>query len=207
MENNTDQPRLDQNINQHRARKIPGRHRMVRSAVCVLLREHEQHDEVLLMRRAIREGDPWSGHVSFPGGRADPVDDNTLSTATRELEEEVGFSVDDAHFIGRLSDVVTRRHEIMRPMIVTPYAFRVPADTEFETNHEAEETFWCPLDFLADPNNRDEMEWKLGKQPLQVPVKLPCYYFEGRKIWGLTLLMLDELIKVYQGRGNQRHQP
>lgn len=205
MENNTDQAPLDQNIDLHRARKIPGRHRMVRSAVCVLLREHEARDEVLLMRRATREGDPWSGHVSFPGGRADPSDSDTLSTATRELEEEVGFSAANADFVGRLSDVVTRRHEVMRPMIVTPYAFRVPAETEFDTNHEAEETFWCPLDFLADPNNREEMEWKLGKQPLQVPVKLPCYFYEGRRIWGLTLLMLDELIKIYQGKGNQRH--
>lgn len=195
---------IDKNIARHRARKIPGRHRMVRSAVCALLREHEGDDEVLLMRRAIREGDPWSGHVSFPGGRMEDHDGTALMTATRELSEEVGFSAADSQLVGRLSDVVTRRHEAMRPMIVTPYAFRVPADSEFAMNHEATETFWCPLSFLAAPDNRDEMEWKLGKQPLQVPIKLPCYHFEGRRIWGLTLLMLDELVKIQQGNGNQR---
>lgn len=196
---------LDKNISVHRARKIPGRHRMVRSAVCVLLREHENQNEVLLMRRAIREGDPWSGHVSFPGGRMDPDDADALAAAKRELEEEVGYQAHDAEPLGRLSDVVTRRHEAMRPMIVTPYAFRVPNDSEFQINHEATETFWCPLEFLADDNNREEMEWKLGKKPLEVPVKLPCYFFEGRRIWGLTLLMLDELIKLHHGQGNRRY--
>ncbi|MDD9892235.1 MAG: NUDIX domain-containing protein, partial [Gammaproteobacteria bacterium] len=86
---------LDQHISAHRARKIPGRHRMVRSAVCVLLREHEAQNEVLLMRRAIREGDPWSGHVSFPGGRMDPEDASALATAKRELREEVGYCAHD----------------------------------------------------------------------------------------------------------------
>lgn len=180
---------------------------MVRSAVCVLLREHETQNEVLLMRRAIREGDPWSGHVSFPGGRMDPEDSSALATAKRELREEVGYCAHDIEPIGRLSDVVTRRHEAMRPMIVTPYAFRVPADSEFQINHEATETFWCPVDFLADQNNRDEMEWKLGKKPLEMPIKLPCYFYQGRRIWGLTLLMLDELVKLNNGNGNQRYQP
>lgn len=197
---------LDQHISQHRARKIPGRHRMVRSAVCVLLRQHNNGDEVLLMRRAIREGDPWSGHVSFPGGRMDDSDISALAAAKRELEEEVGYSAHNAEPIGRLSDVVTRRHEAMRPMIVTPYAFRVPADSEFQINHEATETFWCPVEFLSSPNNRDEMEWKLGKKPLEVPIKLPCYHYQGRRIWGLTLLMLDELVKLHNGQGNSRYQ-
>lgn len=196
---------LDQNISNHRARKIPGRHRMVRSAVCVLLRQHHGEDEVLLMRRAIREGDPWSGHVSFPGGRMDAADDTALDAAKRELHEEVGYCAESAEPVGRMSDVVTRRHEAMRPMIVTPYAFRVPADSEFQMNHEATETFWCPISFLADQANRDEMEWKLGKKPLEVPITLPCYFYEGRRIWGLTLLMLDELVKLHNGHGNNRY--
>lgn len=179
---------------------------MVRSAVCVLLRESHGEDEVLLMRRAIREGDPWSGHVSFPGGRMENRDASALATAKRELHEEVGYCAADADPIGRLSDVVTRRHEAMRPMIVTPYAFRVAADSEFQMNHEATETFWCPLNFLANHNNREEMDWKLGKTPLQVPIKLPCYFYQERKIWGLTLLMLDELVKLHRGLGNKRFQ-
>ena len=157
------------------------------------------------MRRAIREGDPWSGHVSFPGGRMEENDKDALATAKRELQEEVGYYAGGIEPIGRLSDVVTRRHEALRPMIVTPYAFRVAANSEFQINHEATETFWCPVTFLANQDNRDQMEWKLGKKPLEVPITMPCYFYEGRRIWGLTLLMLDELVKLHHGRGNNRY--
>src|ERR1035441_7525388 len=47
-------------------------------------------ESVLLMRRSEREGDSWSGHWSFPGGRRDPADPDLLHTALRELEEECG---------------------------------------------------------------------------------------------------------------------
>jgi hypothetical protein len=32
--------------------------------------------------------------------------------------------------------------------------------------------------------------------PNGVPLELPCYLFGGRRIWGLSLMMLDELLEV-----------
>ena len=60
-----------------------------RASVAVVLREGAHSAEVLLIERAIFEGDPWSGHMAFPGGRMETEDDSTRITAARETFEEV----------------------------------------------------------------------------------------------------------------------
>ncbi|MCA9764471.1 MAG: NUDIX domain-containing protein, partial [Gemmatimonadetes bacterium] len=45
-------------------------------------------DRLLLIRRADRLGDPWSGHLALPGGRQEPADASLLETAIRETAEE-----------------------------------------------------------------------------------------------------------------------
>jgi 8-oxo-dGTP pyrophosphatase MutT (NUDIX family) len=44
--------------------------------------------EILYMKRALREGDRWSGQVAFPGGKQDLEDKDDLDTAERETFEE-----------------------------------------------------------------------------------------------------------------------
>ncbi|HXB54963.1 MAG TPA: CoA pyrophosphatase, partial [Vicinamibacteria bacterium] len=43
-----------------------------RAAVALILREAARGLELLFIRRAEHDGDPWSGQVGFPGGRAEP---------------------------------------------------------------------------------------------------------------------------------------
>ena len=43
------------------------------AAVALLLRPRDAL-EVLLIKRSVRESDPWSGHMALPGGRRDPGD-------------------------------------------------------------------------------------------------------------------------------------
>src|SRR5262245_28580055 len=49
---------------------------------------------VLLIKRAKREGDPWSGHMALPGGRRDPKDASLIETAAREAREETGVDLE-----------------------------------------------------------------------------------------------------------------
>jgi hypothetical protein len=42
------------------------------AAVAILLVEYEEDTHALLIKRAEREGDPWSGQMAFPGGRREP---------------------------------------------------------------------------------------------------------------------------------------
>lgn len=181
-----------------RARLLPGRRWLTRAAVAVVLAEAPVTPElsVLLMRRATRKGDPWSGHMSFPGGRVQREDANPRATALRETFEEVGLELADESYLARMSDVVTRRHERPTPMIVSPYVFRCAQPPKLVVNRESEEALWVPLSFLANPANRRQMSWK----QLGVTWRFPCYDYEGRRIWGLTLLMLNELLRIYRKR-------
>lgn len=193
-------------LDQHQARKIPGRRSLMRSAVSVVMFENEQQDtELLLMQRAQRQGDPWSGHISFPGGRMETQDAHPLATAKRELHEEMGIDISNAaDFVGRSSDVVTRQHAKTAPMIVSPYLFRCHQRPEINANHEAVHTFWMPLSYIANQDNRDSMTWQLGGKNFGVPLKMPCYFYQEKRVWGLTLLMLDELVKIASGKGNSK---
>jgi len=185
-------------IARHRARRLPGRRWLARAVVAVVLRDDPRLGPcVLLMRRAKRTGDPWSGHMSFPGGRLDPDDRSGFHAAIREAREETGLALREDEFIGRLSDVVTRRHERPVPMLVSPFVFHLERTAEWSLSDEAVETLWVPLSFLADQANRSDLRWRVG--PLNL--RMPSYVYEGRTIWGLTLMMLKELIHLYRAAG------
>ena len=59
-------------------------------------------DTVLIIRRAERVGDPWSGHMGLPGGRRSQKDEHLLATAIRETEEEVGLTLTPGNLLGNL---------------------------------------------------------------------------------------------------------
>lgn len=163
------------------------------AAVAAVLRERDAL-EVLMIRRAEHPGDPWSGHMAFPGGRVDPEDPSPLGAAKREAREEVDLDL-DAHgeLIGELSHVPAMARGRRIPMVIHPFVFAVDGDPPLVPDPtEVQETVWVPMPFLQDRANREIMTHDVAG----LPVKLPCYHFEGRRIWGLTLKMLDELMKV-----------
>lgn len=181
----------------HNPRKIPGRKFFVRSCTtAIMTNEDPSEASILLIRRAERLGDPWSGHMAFPGGRLDKSDAHAFAGAMRELKEEIG--VDGSQgltHVGRLSDLITKAHEKLVPMIVTPFVFLADRKLEVTLNNEVQEVVWIPLNFLTNPENRKQMDFRFMSKTW----KLPCYDYEGRHIWGLTLLMLDELIALISG--------
>lgn len=71
-------------------------------------RSIEKRLELLFIKRAVRPGDRWSGHVGFPGGRQDVKKDgrDDMRTAIRETKEEIGIDLSSPRFrlIGQLDD-------------------------------------------------------------------------------------------------------
>ncbi|MEM7691010.1 MAG: CoA pyrophosphatase [Pseudomonadota bacterium] len=182
---------------QHKWLKLVSR----RAAVAMILQLHDGELGVWMIKRAEHEKDPWSGHMAFPGGRLEPSDRNGLAAARRETEEETGLLLGTQEpCIGRLSDLNAVNRRFRGALVISPYIFHLTRSVSFEPNEEVAELVWVPLEFLLDENNREEMIWERG----QMRLKLPCYFYEGKRIWGLSLRMLDELMDVVAGRSARR---
>src|SRR5690606_14765846 len=113
-----------------------------RAAVAAILRETERGPEVLFIRRAENERDPWSGHMAFPGGRLEPNDPSLVHTAVRETAEEVGLDL-DAHgeLLARLDDVPTHTTSL----VVRPFVWAVRETPRLVPNYEVDEVHWVDL--------------------------------------------------------------
>ncbi len=64
-----------------------------RAAVAIVLTDNAGSLDLLLIERARRASDPWSGQMAFPGGRVDVADSTPRAAAERETLEEVGLSL------------------------------------------------------------------------------------------------------------------
>lgn len=183
-------------LSSHRARRQWLRPVMQRAAVAIILKVFEGELHVLMIRRSERAGDPWSGQMAFPGGRLETSDANGFACARRETKEEIGVSLGEQDAcLGRLSELNARARRLTRGLAITPFVFRVDRELIPAPNHEVAEVVWVPLEFLLDPDNRSSMRWERGRMSLD----MPCYVFGGRRIWGLSLKMLDELMDLIEG--------
>jgi 8-oxo-dGTP pyrophosphatase MutT (NUDIX family) len=169
-----------------------------RAAVAAVLREGEAGLELLFIHRAEHPRDPWSGQMAWPGGRVDDGDDGPLAAALRETREELALDLErDAELLGALSEVRTHLRRGSGPLSVVPFVFELKGEPVLVPNPEVQEALWVPLPFLLERGNRGRMIWT-GRG---VPLVMPCYRFEGRVIWGLTLHMLDELLELVAEAG------
>lgn len=160
------------------------------AAVALILRGGEAGAEVLVIWRAEQPGDPWSGHLGFPGGRVEPGDATLERTAVRETMEELGIGLDScARFLGRLSEIRARSLWRMMPLSIAPFVCELLEPVTPRLNGEVVKTRWVPLRYFADQANRAAMP-----NPRDPSVHVPCYPLGDRAIWGMSLAMLDELL-------------
>lgn len=178
----------------HRPRRNLARRFLKRSSVAIVLDQRKGlGPSILMIRRAEREGDPWSGHMGFPGGRAEMDDAHSVATAKRETIEEIGLDCDcHTELVGRLSDLSANAWLFRRPLVVTPWVFRLRSEPELTLNEEVDDTVWVPLSFLSQRANRDSMQvhWRGLSRDFD------CYHYGQYTIWGLSLRMIDELLAV-----------
>lgn len=162
-----------------------------RAAVCLIVAERPQLGACLLMiQRAEHNGDPWSGQMAFPGGKHETDDAHITQTAMREFEEELGTASNALQRFGRLSDILARPYRLQqKPMVVSPLLFECQTELQFSPNQEVADVLWIPISHFLHTGNRQRMTWQRGGMELD----LPCYFYQGKRIWGLSLMMIDEL--------------
>jgi 8-oxo-dGTP pyrophosphatase MutT (NUDIX family) len=170
-----------------------------RAAVAISVRSGVSGPEILMIQRAVRQGDPWSGHMGFPGGRKDESDASDMACAKRETREEIGFDLDIyGELVCQLSDVNTGWRADRPEMLVAPFVFKVASTPVFELNHEVDDTLWIPLSFLLNDANRSRHQWDWRGEVLESD----AFTFDDRLIWGLSLMMIDELLQIIADREN-----
>jgi 8-oxo-dGTP pyrophosphatase MutT (NUDIX family) len=176
-------------------RAVDGAEKMRRSAVAAIFRSGDNGaTELLFMRRARHEKDPWSGQISFPGGRQDPEDVDLTQTAARETLEEVGLDLNrTAQRLGLLDELQARARGNILPMSIQPIAFVLPQGPRpiLTHNEEVASTFWIPLHELPDPELRTFVHAERANHPMSFPgVDLGSHGV----LWGLTWMMVVEVL-------------
>lgn len=163
-----------------------------RAAVATILRPapgKPGESEVLLIKRSERLGDPWSGHMAFPGGHKEPDDIDLLTTARREALEEVGIDLRDHEYLGELDEQPAVARGRFVGMAIAPFVFAVRGEPQLETSSEVAECVWAGLGQLAG-GEVDEVKELVWEGEL---LRLPAYRVGGHVVWGLTHHMLQSL--------------
>jgi 8-oxo-dGTP pyrophosphatase MutT (NUDIX family) len=166
-----------------------------RAAVAIIVREaSDAQPEILLIRRAERSTDPWSGHMAFPGGREEPADESLLATALRETREEIAVDLArDGRLLGQLEPLPAIARGRPTGMQIVPFVFELTDQAPLVHNpDEVAEAIWIPLEPLRRGTLRTTVSYELGGQRTE----LPAHDFEGRIVWGLTYRMLDQLFAL-----------
>lgn len=165
----------------------------LQASVALVLRARDPL-ELLLIKRATSERDPWSGHMALPGGRRDDADADLQGTARRETLEETGVDLERlGRPLGRLDDVAPSSPRLPR-LTISPFVFGVGHDVEAHVaSREVQQVFWAPLSALRDPTNRGKVEIPLpgGSR------SFPSFYVFDHHVWGLTYRILHQFLGLY----------
>ncbi len=171
--------------------------RMPEAAVLMPITRSDSPELVLTLRASGLS--THGGEVAFPGGRRDPEDRDLIHTALREAEEEVGLAPGIVEIVGPLSSVVS-----LHGIHVTPFVGIVPDYVEYRANDaEIASVFSVPLDFFCQ--DAREVTHRIDYQGGAWYV--PSYRYGEYKIWGLTAIMIVELVNLIYDAGIEMRRP
>ncbi len=174
------------------------------AAVAAILRETGNDLEALFILRATKEGDPWSGHMAFPGGHKETIDRTLRETAERETLEEIGLDLTcTARYCGIIEPVRANPRGRNIDMVVQPYVYVLtePAPT-FTMNYEVADILWGSLNDMYTGSSFTHDEFEVGGQTMS----FPGYSVGEHVVWGLTLRMLDQFFALIDPSFSARYE-
>jgi 8-oxo-dGTP pyrophosphatase MutT (NUDIX family) len=164
------------------------------AAIALVLRpSNEGEPELLMIKRAEAEQDPWSGHVACPGGRMDPGDRDLEQTAIRETWEETGLDLArDGRILGTLDDISPRTPSLP-PLVIRPFVAVVRPEMTIVESPEVAETFWVPLAAI-----REAAAWGTGFVKIRGAGEREVDVFRHGEhtVWGLTHRALTQFLEL-----------
>jgi 8-oxo-dGTP pyrophosphatase MutT (NUDIX family) len=166
--------------------------RIPQAAVALILRESRGDAQALIIKRAERDGDPWSGHLALPGGRAEPGDADLLATAARETYEEIGVNLlDGGGFIGQLPLIAPDNPRLPKIEITSLVAV-APQNQTFHLNAEVDDIFWVSVNQLKNDGRSSFYSTRFEG----VTQKWPAFPSQAGPIWGITERILMNFLSL-----------
>lgn len=165
------------------------------AAVAVLIRVSDDGRVWIgFIRRAIHDGDRWSGQIAFPGGKHEPSDSTSLDTAIRETSEEIGVRLRPDVHIGRLDDIQARGQGGMLPFYIRPHVFVLRENPALKLDASEVAAFeWVNFEWLIDADNKRVHTFMTQQGEFESPAVLMP---DGSVLWGLTLRITEMLIAI-----------
>lgn len=162
--------------------------------MAIVLHEAKDRTNVLFIKRATFDGDPWSGHMAFPGGHKDHEDKSFKDAAIRETFEEIGLDLRSAEHFGPLSHQRAAPRGRTIDMIVAPHVFAVDDVPPFVIDErEVDEVVWGSFDAMIQNTNHDVEYKTVGESAVRFNgYRLGAQHF----VWGLTYRTLQTLFSA-----------
>lgn len=181
---------IRQRLARHQPEIFEPRETTRQAAVAVILREAPERaaaTDILFIKRAEKPGDPWSGHMAFPGGHLEARDADLKAASMRETMEEIGLDLAPAEYLGALDQQRAMPRGRPLNMLIAPHVFVLEGDPVFNANYEVAEVVWTDLGALISGVRHD---WET-RDMAGAPTIFNGYRLErGHFVWGLTYRML-----------------
>jgi 8-oxo-dGTP pyrophosphatase MutT (NUDIX family) len=125
------------------------------------------------------------GQVSLPGGKTE-LGEDSIQTALREANEEIGVSSQDVNVLGRLSEF----HVIPSNYIITPVVGAIPYKPDFIP--DAFEVARILEGSISQLIREDAVVVTEILAAGQYKMRAPHFIFDEEMVWGATAMMLNE---------------
>jgi 8-oxo-dGTP pyrophosphatase MutT (NUDIX family) len=183
---------LEKIISGRKSIKIKRDGGFIPAAVMVILRKDKNGYSMLFIKRPESEGDTFSGHMAFPGGKVKDRDKNKLDTAIRETTEETGIDLNrNGRILGELDDV-SPINPRANHFIVTPFLAYLTEDLEIKPNEEVASAIWIPLFHFRDERSFEKRV--VEKQGMEREEFI--YHYHNHEIWGMTARILHQFLSL-----------
>lgn len=174
------------------------------AAVAMVLRQTDPHVELLLIERARRNGDPWSGQMAFPGGMVVPSDYNARAAAERETCEEIGLTLAAHDYLGRIDDMQGRHRGYPTGIIVSAYVYMATGGFTPQLNHEVRDVLWVPLTVFSEHMRVVDVRHPAAPEECFPGIRVSDD--SNQIVWGLTHRFLETFFRLldadFIGAGN-----